>query len=111
MKLKLASLLIAGFTVYAVGVVLAADPATNWAKNCASCHGKDGSGNTTMGKQLGTKDYRNASVQASLTDAQAVSIIKQGVTAGGKQKMKAYAGTLSDDEIKALVGYIRSFKK
>jgi mono/diheme cytochrome c family protein len=30
---------------------------------------------------------------------------------GEKPKMKAYGETLSDDEIKALVKYIRDFKK
>ena len=110
MKQALTSLLIAGVIGSAIGVA-AADPATDWAKNCASCHGKDGSGSTIMGKQLGIVDYRSASVQASFSDAQAVTIIKQGVTSGGKQKMKGYAGVLSDDQIKALVGYIRSFKK
>jgi len=106
MKLKLASLLIVGLTVYAIGVAMAADPATNWAKNCASCHGINGSGNTVMGKKLNIVDYRDAKVQASFSDVQAAGIIKQGT-----KGMKGFAGQLTDDEIKALVSYIRSFKK
>jgi mono/diheme cytochrome c family protein len=107
MKTKLTGLLIAGLIGYAIGVAAAADPATNWAKNCASCHGKDGSGNTTMGKKLGVADYRSASVQASFSDAKAINTIKQGAP----PKMKGYGGVLSDADIKALVSYIRSLKK
>ncbi|MEY2529387.1 MAG: hypothetical protein QOJ05_1477, partial [Verrucomicrobiota bacterium] len=36
--------------------VRAADAAANWNQHCASCHGKDGSGSTAMGKKLGVKD-------------------------------------------------------
>jgi cytochrome c553 len=37
------------------GVSVAGDASATWAQNCASCHGKDGSGNTVMGKKLGVK--------------------------------------------------------
>ena len=53
-------------------VIRAADPKTNWANNCAQCHG-----------------------------------VKQG----GKTTMKAFGGKLTDDEIKALVAYVRTLKK
>ena len=33
--------------------VRAADPKTNWANNCAQCHGPTGKGDTKMGKMLG----------------------------------------------------------
>jgi mono/diheme cytochrome c family protein len=91
--------------------VRAADAAANWSQHCASCHGKDGSGNTTMGKKLSVKDYTTAKVQAEFTDAKAAQIIKDGVSEGGKTKMKAFKEKLSDDEVKALVAYVRSLKK
>ena len=37
--------------------------------------------------------------------------IKEGVKDGEKTKMKGFGDTLSDDEIKALVKYVRDFKK
>jgi len=38
--------------------------------------------------------------------------IKEGMKdKNGKEKMKAFGGTLSDDEIKALVAFVRGFKK
>lgn len=106
MKIKTkAALLIAPISLCA-SAALAADAAANWSQHCASCHGKDGSGNTMMGKKSGAKDYRDAKVQAEFTDAQATQLIKEG-----KDKMKPFKGKLSDDEIKALVAYVRSLKK
>ena len=34
----------------------AADPKTNWANNCAQCHGPSGKGDTKMGKMLNAMD-------------------------------------------------------
>jgi cytochrome c6 len=87
---------------------LAADGAANYAKHCAACHGKDGTGNTVQGKKVGAKDYTK---DQSFSDSAAFKAIKEGVTEGGKEKMKAFGGKLSDDEIKALVAYVRTFKK
>ena len=39
--------------IASAGVSVAADAAAMWTQHCASCHGKDGSGNTMMGKKLG----------------------------------------------------------
>jgi len=74
-----------------------------WAQHCASCHGKDGSGNTMMGKKLGLKDYTK---QQGFSDAEATNVIKNG-----KGKMKGYKDKLSDADVKALVAYVRSLKK
>jgi len=93
------------------GVVVAADASATWNANCASCHGKDGSGATMMGKKLNIKDYRDAKVQAIFSDAEAERAIKEGVKTNGKETMKPFGGKLSDSEIKALVAHIRAFKK
>src|SRR5215471_10752203 len=89
----------------------AADPKTNWANNCAQCHGPNGKGDTKMGKMLGAMDLTDAKKQASFTDAQAIAAIKDGIKQNGKTTMKAFGGKLSDDEIKALVAYVRTLKK
>ena len=105
------TLLIAGLLV-ASGIALrAADAKENWTKNCAKCHGEDGKGQTAMGKKSGAKDYTDAKVQAEITDDKAFKVIKEGLTVDGKKKMDPYAEKLSDDDIKALVAHIRSFKK
>jgi cytochrome c553 len=97
--------------ISSAAIGFAADSAANWAQHCASCHGKDGSGSTMMGKKLGVKDYRDAKVQAAFSDAEAARAIKEGVKTNGKETMKPFASKLSDADIKALVAYIRSFKK
>ena len=84
-----------------VGVSFGADAAATWASKCASCHGKDGSGNTAMGKKLGVKDYTK---DQSFSDAEATAAIKNG-----KGKMKA--SNLPDADVKALVDYVRGLKK
>ena len=93
------------------GVGVAADAKVTWMQNCASCHGKDGSGKTMMGKKLGVKDYHDAKVQAAFSDAEAERAIREGVKTNGKETMKPFSGKLSDADIKALVAYIRSLKK
>ena len=82
-----------------------------WEENCAGCHGKDGKGDTKMGKILKAPDYSDPKVQDSFTDDQAFKDIKEGVEKDGRKKMKSFADTLSDEQIHDLVKYIRSFKK
>jgi mono/diheme cytochrome c family protein len=89
----------------------AADVKTNWANNCAQCHGADGKAGTKMGKMLNAKDLTDPKVQAEFTDAKATQSIKEGVKQNGKTTMKAFGGKLTDDEIKALVAYVRTLKK
>ena len=67
----------------------------NWAQHCASCHGKDGSGSTTMGKKLNIKDYRDAKVQAAFRDAEAERAIQEGVKTSGKETMKPFGSKVS----------------
>lgn len=89
----------------------AATPQENWTKDCMQCHGKTGAADTKMGKVLSAKDLTSAQVQASFTDAQAADAIKNGIKENGKTTMKAFGDKLSEDEIKALVAYVRSLKK
>jgi mono/diheme cytochrome c family protein len=89
----------------------AADAKTNWANNCAQCHGASGKGDTKMGKMLNAMDLTDPTKQASFTDAKAATAIKDGVKQNGKTTMKAFGGKLTDEEIKALVAYVRTLKK
>ena len=89
----------------------AADAKALWTANCTPCHGASGKGDTKMGQTLGAMDLTNASKQSSFSDAQATTAIKDGVKQNGKTTMKAFGGKLSDDDIKALVAYVRTLKK
>lgn len=106
-------LIIIGVALLIVGAVSvrAADAKENWEKNCTKCHGPDGKGKTKMGEKLAIKDYTDAKVQEALKDDAMTKAIKEGVKDGDKTKMKGFGDVLSDDEIKALVKYVRDFKK
>jgi mono/diheme cytochrome c family protein len=88
-----------------------ADAKANWDNNCAQCHGAGGKGDTKMGKMLNAADLTDPKKQASFTDTQATAAIKDGVKQNGKTTMKAFGGKLTDDQIKALVAYVRTLKK
>lgn len=98
----------------AIGAVSlgAAEVKENWEKHCVSCHGKDGKGDTKAGRKADVKNLTDATYQASFTDEQMFKQIKEGLKdKNGKEKMKAFGGALSDDEIKALVAFVRGLKK
>jgi cytochrome c553 len=106
-------LLILSITMLAAGALTAtaADAKENYEKNCAKCHGTDGKGQTKTGQKLGAKDYTDAKVQAALKDEAAFKAIKEGLKdKEGKVLMKP-AEDLSDADIKALIAYMRTFKK
>lgn len=106
-------LLTLSIAIIAASVVSAsaADGKENYDKNCSSCHGKDGKGETKMGKKEGVKDYTDAKSWEGLDDAKAFKSVKEGMTEGDKTKMKPFAEKLSDDDIKAVIAYMRTFKK
>ncbi len=107
-----ASLLVIAALLLARPVTLfAADAKANWEANCIPCHGKDGKADTAMGKTLKAKNLTDPKVQAEFSDAKAAESIRNGVKENGKVTMKAFGGKLSEDEIKALVAYVRTLKK
>ena len=102
-------------TVLTLGAALATasagDAKENWEKSCTKCHGADGKGETKMGQKLSIKNLTDAKVQDGFKDEDAFKAIKEGLKdKDGKTQMKAAEG-LSDDDIKALVKHVRSFKK
>ena len=68
---------------------------------CSACHGADGKGKAAMK----THDWTSAEIQ-KMSDADLSKIISEGKP----PKMPAYK-TLTPDQVKDLVGYIRSLKK
>jgi len=88
----------------------AADVKANWEKHCLKCHGPDGKGDTKLGKKSEVKDMTTPQYHAELKDDKAFKSVKEGIKDGDKIRMKPAEG-LSDDEIKALIAHVRTFKK
>lgn len=111
MKLTHAILAFASAVAGVALVASAADPASNWKEHCAKCHGDTGKGDTKMGKKLSIADLTDAKVQAKFTDADALKAMKEGVKdKDGKVAMKPVEN-VSEADMKALVGYVRTLKK
>lgn len=98
-------------TVVAAVVLLSAprlaaqDAAGIFKGKCAACHGADAKGETPIGKKMGIKDLASPEVQKA-SDDELTAII-----ADGKNKMPSYKKSLKPDQIKEVVGYIRSLAK
>ena len=70
--------------------------------NCVSCHAADGHG-SAVGKSLHAADFHSPQVQQQ-SDAQLTEVIKNG-----RGNMPPFGGSLSQEQIAALVKYIRVF--
>ena len=84
--------------------MLAQDAASLYKAKCAMCHGPDGKGETTTGKAMKVKDFASEDVR-KMSDADLSDAISKG-----KGKMPPYK-TLTADQVKDLVGYVRAFAK
>ncbi len=105
-----AALLAAAITITTTSA-LASDGKALYEKDCAKCHGADGKGNTKIGQRNGARDYSNPKTWENLTDAAAVKAIKEGVKdKEGKAVMKPVEGA-TDADAKAMVEYMKTFKK
>lgn len=104
--------MIVAAAIFAVAAVTASaqDSKALYGTKCQKCHGAEGKGDTTMGKRLGTKDYSDAKVQDALKDDVAIKSIKEGLKKDDKTLMQPAEG-LTDEQIKGLVAYMRTFKK
>ena len=94
-----------------VAVVLAAPPAALGAdaaevykKKCAPCHGKEGEPNKIFARQ-GVRSFKDAEWQEATKDAQ----VEESIRKGKKGTMMAsFEKQLTDEEVTALVAYIRT---
>lgn len=100
------------------GSAAAADPAPAmdvtklWTKNCQSCHGADGKGDTKAGKKAKVRDLTSPDVKAKLERDKIIIAIRDGVKEEGSDKfaMKPYSEKLSAAEIEALADKSMAFK-
>ena len=104
-------LLTAMFGLAATLTTKGAEAKDNWDNLCAKCHGAEGKGDTKMGQKLGAKDFTDAKVQADLKDEAATKAIKEGLKSSDDKTLMKPFDTLTADEVKALVAYVRGLKK
>ena len=72
---------------------------------CQMCHAADGSGNTPAGKSTKVRPFSSPEVM-KLTDDDLIKVTKNG-----QGKMPAYAGKLTDDQIKDVIAHIHTLQK
>lgn len=73
--------------------------------NCAACHGPDGAGNTPLAKSMKATNLHSLTVQKK-SDVQLAQVITNG--AGD---MPSFKNSLTDDQIRALVNYLRALSR
>jgi mono/diheme cytochrome c family protein len=99
------SIILAACTVLIVVPALFAAAPTGadlYKAKCAMCHGPSGQADTPMAKKLGVRNLSSPEVQKQ-TDAQLTQTITKG-----KGKMPSFAGKLDGDDVKLVIGHIRS---
>lgn len=88
------------------------EPAENWRQHCQRCHGADGSGKTRIGQRLKLRDYTDRAVQKEISDEEIVKVLQEGVKdERGREVKPSYTDVMSEEEILAMVGYVRSLAK
>jgi mono/diheme cytochrome c family protein len=75
-----------------------------WTRDCAFCHGATGDGKSDMAKDFPAGDLTDAKTLAGKSDQEIFDIIRKG-----KGKMfPEDASRAKDDEVKALVEYVKN---
>lgn len=99
-----------------------ADAAASYSDTCAKCHGPSGNGDGPKAKDLKDKNGKpitaadlaltDCAKMAKISDDDMFKELKEGGESVGKSKlMIAYGDAMEDDEIKALVAYVRTLCK
>lgn len=81
-----------------------------WRQDCAACHGRDGKGETRAGRRANAPDMTEAKFHESVSDERAIKSITKGIIdERGTERKKPFGDEFSQEEIKALVEYLRKF--
>lgn len=106
------------FTIFLAGVCMQAQAkeaaADNYKTYCVQCHGMTGNGNGVNVRDMSVqpRDHTDAKSMSTRSDAELFKVIKEGGFSINKSiLMPTWGGTFSDEEIKDLVGYLRTLCK
>ncbi len=72
---------------------------------CARCHGSGGMPTPNMVARYGVKDLTSEELQSGMSDGE---IREQIVRGSHNRQMPAFGGAISDDQVDALIDYIRT---
>lgn len=79
-----------------------------FAAHCVPCHGADGKARTPAGKKLGARDLS----ESRLPDAEIERQILDGVRdAKAAHRMPPFRDKLGNQEVAALVSYVKTFRR
>jgi cytochrome c6 len=99
-------------TAFLITALLTAAPAfagdagaDNYKAKCAMCHGPDGMGNTPAGKAMKSPSLSSPDI-LKMSDSDLIAVITKG-----KKKMPAFAGKLTEAEIKEVVVHLHTLQK
>lgn len=90
------------------------DAAKTFEKHCKICHGEDGKGQTFLGLGLKARDFTDPEWDAKITDEQIIKQINEGtqdLQPGEEKRMFGFKEKLTQEEMKALVPFVRAFSK
>ncbi len=88
-----------------------AEAKSNYAMYCAPCHGETGKGNGPQAEamEVPPRNHTDGNYLSTRTNEQIYKIIKEGGPAVGfSSSMPPFDYTLTDDEIKGMVKYVRA---
>jgi mono/diheme cytochrome c family protein len=83
-----------------------------YAQCCAACHGEHGRGDGPSADTLGDRprNFTDCKTMAAIPDGTLFKAIKEGGMAVGLGgSMPSWGATLSDQEIRSLISYVRGF--
>ncbi len=109
-----AALALISTTAHAADLTAAA---SSYKDTCATCHGASGKGDGPKaaglkdndGKVVSCGDLSDCAAMSKITDDDMFKELKQGGEAVGKTKFMApYGDMMEDDDIKAMVAYVRT---
>ena len=105
MKIRIGLTLAAIMAASTATTVFAQSGADTYKSKCAMCHGPDGLASGPAGKAMKVPPVTSPEF-AKASEADMIAATKNG-----KGKMPAYAGKLTDAQIKDAVAYIRTLQK
>ena len=104
MKIKIVMALFLMFAL--AGIAAGPNPGKDlYTTKCVICHGTDGSGKTSIGKNLKIANFHSPDVKKQ-SDADLKTIITNG-----KNKMPSFKGKLTDAQIDQVIAYVRELGK